>query len=192
MNPQEVIDMTIVPYFVEFFFQFEAMWVFIDNTSGTTEQTKVVVDNPILVKLLPNRSASVRKEAVWVLSNIARDSPAFRDLVLEAGVMDPLVNILQTSENQLSMIRNSYGKPQPKFKRVRVAFPVLMELLSRHDEDVYGHSCWTLFHLTNGPEDKIKDLIDDGVCSRLIKLLEKPSRHMQKHAYMYYYKIYIG
>jgi importin subunit alpha-1 len=200
MNPQEVIDMNIVPYFVEFLLrddtpalQFEAAWVIACITCGTTEQTKVVVDHgavPILVKLLSSKYDSVRGEAVWALLNIAGDSPAFRDLVLEAEVMNPLLKILQTSENQLSMIRDGVwllmnlcnGKPQPNFERVRIAFPVLMELLSHNDEQVYGHSCWALSHLTDSPKNKFEDLIDDGVCLRLIELLEKSSHHMQKHA----------
>lgn len=65
------------------------------------------------------------KQAVWALGNIAGDSAKCRDLVLSLGVLEPLINIIQTSQN-VTMLRNATwtmsnlcrGKPIPDFNQV--------------------------------------------------------------------------
>ncbi|GAY62726.1 hypothetical protein CUMW_220130 [Citrus unshiu] len=186
---EKVIQSGVVPRFVEFLMrednpqlQFEAVRILAEIASGTSKNIKVVIDHgavPIFVKLLACPSDDVREQAVWALGNVAVDSPRCRDLVLSDLI--PLLAQLNEHAN-LSMLRTATrtlsnlckDKPQPPFDQVRVALPVLAQLVHSNDGVVLRYACQALAYLSDGTNDKIQAVIEADVCPRLVKLLGDP------------------
>ncbi|KAL8167796.1 hypothetical protein V2J09_009295 [Rumex salicifolius] len=189
---EEVVQAGVVPCLVQFLgredfpqLQLEAAWALTNIASGTSENTRMVIDHgavPYFVKLLGSPIDDIREQAVWALGNIAGDSPKCRDLVLQSGAMISLLT--QFNEHaKLSILRNATwtlsnfcrGKPQPSFDQIRLALPILASLIQLNDEEILTDACWALSYLSDGTNDKIESVIQAGVCPRLVKLLLQQS-----------------
>ena len=89
--------------------QLDACWAITNIVSGTSENTRYIVELgcvPLLIQLLSSEDDELNEQAVWAIRNIAGDSIVFRDYVLELGVMDRIVELMKDKRYKLSFQRN--------------------------------------------------------------------------------------
>ncbi|RZB49285.1 Importin subunit alpha-4 [Glycine soja] len=192
----------ILPLFVELLsrhdapqLQFEALSVLTNLASGTSEYKRVIVELgvvPTLVNLLSSSSSNndIREETICALGNIAGDSPSYRDFVLSHGALSPLLSQLEPESllqlephSAWAMLRLATwclsilvcGYPPVNFEQVKSALPVLRRLIHSTDEEVVADACWALSYLSDVPINNIQDIIEAGVCPKLVELLLYPS-----------------
>lgn len=131
----------------------------------------------VLVELLNSPHIEVVEQAIWGLGNIAGDSYKVRDLVINAGAIKPIADILDRAQPGSSFVRNASwtlsnlcrGRPAPDFKKVIRAIPSLSKVLIENDlEDILIDVCWAMSYLSDGGEERIPIIIQTEVLPRLV------------------------
>ena len=123
-NSLEIYTVTqsgILPRLVQFLsrdsnrkLQFEAAWALTNIASGASNQTRSVVEHgavPSFVRLLSCGVPEVVEQAIWALGNIAGDGPNFRDLVLGAGIVKPMMALTRDP----NMVNKDTNQPSAQF-----------------------------------------------------------------------------
>ncbi|KAG5180508.1 armadillo-type protein [Tribonema minus] len=160
---------------------FEAAWA-VTNIASTDYTAEVAAHGAIapLSRLLMHKSADLREQCAWCLGNIAGDSPALRDLVLDGGdaVRGLLLNITQAASP--SLMRNCVwalsnfcrGKPHPRAELAAAAAPVAVSVLSSSDDEARVDAGWALSYLSDGDNDRIEVVVDAGALPPLMAMLD--------------------
>jgi len=166
----------------------EVTWSLSNLSSGTTEQTKELVDNeaiPALVKLLGSTyNSDVKLQAVWTLGNIAGDNVEYRNSIIQAGVMSHVIRATEEAifEGNTHMIKQGSWvlailckqKNIPVYRDIQNAISVLTKLLIRgqEDEEILVDALWAVFNLSDGDFERIQLVIDTEIASFLVKLMQ--------------------
>lgn len=58
----------------------------------------------------------------------------------------------------------------------------MANLIQATDEEILIDACWAISYLSDGPNERIQAVIESGVCSRLVELLNHPSTTVQTPA----------
>jgi len=196
-NPpiQKVIEAGVIPRFIEFMqrddephLQTEATWAMTNIASGSTEQTKQVVDQgtiPVLVKLLESPRFEIKDQAIWALGNISGDNAEYRDLVLQAGALDSYIRMIREAMNEGNgnIMKNGAwalcnlcrGKPLPEFSVIKDGIPVIaMLIISQQDVEILTDTLWALSYISEGDHhaERVQMILGTGVMFSLVKILD--------------------
>merc|ERR1711981_1190149 len=113
------------------------------------------------IKLLRSPDSNVQEQAVWALGNIAGDGPIMRDFVINNGVIQPLLALVNP-ETPAPFLRNvtwtisnlcRNKNPSPPFEVVKQCLPVLAQLVHSGEIQVMAPSLRTLGNIVTGSND---------------------------------------
>ena len=112
---------------------------------------------------------------------MAGDGPRIRNLVINAGAVDPIANYLDRAPVGSTFTRNASwtlsnmcrGRPAPDFQQIKRATRSLAKVLIENDlEEIIGDVCWALSYISDGGAEQIPYILETNVLPRIVELLE--------------------
>lgn len=157
---EAVIQQGLVPHLVKFLQDFdndeiqsEAAWALANIAAGSKNQTKAVIDAGAVPRLMALLRFKVEKSvdrALFAFANIVGNGPKDRDIVLEYGIVDQIIVLLENGdlgiEENRSVARLILNvcrqmNPAPPVHEVKRLLPALLKLLQNDDAEILSLIC---------------------------------------------------
>ncbi|KAJ1417184.1 Importin-alpha, importin-beta-binding domain [Sesbania bispinosa] len=161
--------------------QVEATTEFRKLLSNSSPQIDEVVKEGLVPRFVEflgsNDLPNLQYEAAWTLAYITRGNSENTKVVIEQGAVPLLLKLLGSStidftEKALWCLGNIAGDDWGSRDLVKLALPVLGQLINFNDKNIMSNACWALSYVTaDAPNEKIQAVIEAGVCPRLIHFL---------------------
>lgn len=159
-------------------------------SAGSEEDAYKLINSggvPFLKQLLSSSSPFIQEKALVALGNIALTSASCRDYILQIDTIPETIRLV--SEDSLPMMRlvtwawsvMCASALPPAWDLISPIVPKLAMLLYCTDEETLINTCATLSYLSNGDNDRIRELIHAGICRRLVELLLHPNYQVEIH-----------
>lgn len=184
---QQILDLNLVQKFMELMqldsypqLILETTWCCVNISYGTNLQLQRLIDKgliPILDKLLRVDCVEIFEQAVWCVANIAADCNKFKNILIEQGVIQPIVDKLlkynNALQNDTDLIKASIwalcnicrGK-HLHLRVLQICAPAFIKVLhEQNDEEIISDALLGLTDICN--EILINQIVDDGLVSRL-------------------------
>ncbi len=149
-NPDldSIVKSNIIPKLVEFItygdypdHQYEALWILTNCLSGSSDIARPIIENTLLAPYAAELMKSVDKkvsiQAIWCISNIVGENIKYRNKLVEMGVVDTLIDIIDVSldtesvntlETQIWTLNNFFrNKPRP-LKHFQKCLTLMMKI----------------------------------------------------------------
>ncbi|KAK1347767.1 hypothetical protein LUQ84_002749 [Hamiltosporidium tvaerminnensis] len=201
---QAVIDSGLVPRFVELLStscniyqdpstdlttntRLESAWVLTNISSGTTEQTSHVVDCgaiPLLLEMINEPSSELIDQGIWALGNIAGDSEAMRDSIINSNATPTILSFISDllhSKDHLKILRNATWllsnlnrgrNPPPPLPHMKSCIPVISLLTTHTDPEVVTDSFWAASYVCDADISTTDLILSTEIPNRAILLLK--------------------
>lgn len=109
---------------------------------------------------------------------MAGDGPKHRDLVIDAGAVGPISELLDRADpSSTTFVRNASwtlsnlcrSRPAPQFHKIMRAIPTLVKVLKEHDSpEIIADICWAISYLSDGGQAQIPHLLQANALPRII------------------------
>ncbi|XP_046448995.1 importin subunit alpha-1-like isoform X2 [Daphnia pulex] len=181
-----LINANVVPKLVEFLSRVKNAELQLESARTLTTivlcrsfQVQAVVSAGAIagfMSMLSSPHPVTAEQAVRALGIIAKDGPKLRDYLIEQGFIKAMLSLVKSNSSATllrsvtSTLSNLCRYLGGSVLAVRQLLPALYHLIHANDEEILATACMALSHLTDGPKEIKKEVINAGVVPRLVEL----------------------
>lgn len=195
-----VVDSGVVPRFVELLsrkatvyingdqklirnIRLETAWVITNIASGSSEQTKIIVEfgaAPLLIDMLSENDEEIIDQAVWALGNISGESEKMRNMIIFSNATEVVSKIgilLSGDKKYIKILRNitwllsnlNRGQnPPPPIESILLSIPLLEKLVQNEDAEVLTDALWTVNYISEFSVDSANAIISSSIFEQIL------------------------
>ncbi|KAI6177584.1 IBB domain-containing protein [Aphelenchoides bicaudatus] len=135
---------------------------------------------PVLISRLSSTNQVILEKVLLALGDIAMESAHYRDLCIEAGIVDLVLDLIHP-DLPLSVLHKivrviaclCHSKDPPiSIELIKQVLPTLHRLIQREDSDVPIELVLTFLQIAEQGTEQVQMIIDSGTVPRIVSLLE--------------------